>query len=473
LVRLILIKGVFYLIFSSLLFLFLYFAAVILIYYCLPRKFRNVFLFVANLIFYGYGEPVYILLMVFSITMNYVFGLLIGKYRNKAKLFLVLSVVLNLGLLGFFKYTSFIVESLGFISIFKMISVPEIVLPIGISFYTFQTMSYVIDVYRENCPVQKDYILFGTYVALFPQLIAGPIVRYIDVAEQLGGRTENLEQFTRGVKLFLVGVAKKVLIANQAGKLWSLLKYDTESGILGSWVGILAFTLQIYFDFSGYSDMARGLGNMFGFEFMKNFDYPYISKSITEFWRRWHISLGTWFKEYVYIPLGGNRCKWHRHLFNIFVVWFLTGLWHGASWNFVIWGVYFGVLLVIEKYFLLKLFKKLPQFISHIYTMFFVIIGWAIFDFTNFAEMISFIGRLFTLQNGFVSENGLYLAVSYLPILIVGALACLPIWKKLYYKVSEKKFTWILEGAVCAVVLILCVASLVKQSYNPFLYFRF
>lgn len=469
-------------VFSSLEFLFFYLPAVLLIYFLIPARYlaaRNLVLLLVSLLFYGWSEPIYICIMLLSIIVDYTCGRIVSKNRQsspkKAKAALIASVVINLSILCFFKYTDFIILNLSRIPIFSNLKPLGISLPVGISFYTFQTMSYTLDVYLGAAQMQRNLATFGSYVTMFPQLIAGPIVRYRDVDDELRVRVHTLAGAAHGAQRFICGLAKKVLLANTAGVFYTSFVegvYDTPS-ILGAWFGIIFFAFQIYFDFSGYSDMARGLGNMFGFEFMKNFDYPYISKSITEFWRRWHISLGTWFKEYVYIPLGGNRCKWYRHLFNIFVVWFLTGLWHGASWNFVIWGVYFGVLLVIEKYFLLKLFKKLPQFISHIYTMFFVIIGWAIFDFTNFAEMISFIGRLFTLQNGFVSENGLYLAVSYLPILVVGTLACLPIWKKLYYKVSEKKFTWILEGAVCAVVLILCVASLVKQSYNPFLYFRF
>lgn len=470
-------REVFSLIFSTLLFIFLFLAVVLLIYYCIPRKYRNIYLFVVSLLFYGYGEPVFVLLMIFSITVNYIYGILIFKYSERAKLkkiLLISAIAVNLLMLGYFKYTGFIAGTLKAIPIFSDISIPAIALPIGISFYTFKTISYVIDVYRGKCDAQNNYIAFGTYVSLFPQLIAGPIMRYTDIEDQLENRQENFDDFNKGVKIFLVGLAKKVLIANQADNCFTKLKsLSGENGILGSWIGIIAFTLQIYFDFSGYSDMAVGVGYMFGFKFIKNFDYPYISKSITEFWRRWHISLGTWFRDYVYIPLGGNRCKPARHIFNIMVVWFLTGLWHGATWNFAVWGLYFGVLLIIEKYFLLRVLEKLPAFVSHLYSLFFIVLGWAIFDFTNAGEMLSFIGKLFTFKNGIISSDAAYVIVTYLPVLIVGAAASLPVWKNLYNKYCDKKFIWVFDLVSSALVMFLCVASLVKQSYSPFLYFKF
>jgi alginate O-acetyltransferase complex protein AlgI len=463
-------------VFSSLIFIFVYLSIVLPVYYICPKKFRNAFLFAASLVFYGYGEPVFILLMLVSVTMNYIFGILMGKYgedRKKAKVLLVLNVVLNLGLLGFFKYAAFFVDTLKIIPLFSGLEAPEIPLPIGISFYTFQTMSYTIDVYKGNCKVQKNFVALGTYVALFPQLIAGPIVMYADVENQLMHRTENWDKFTRGVKLFMVGLAKKVLIANQMGNLWAELKPDTESGLIGAWIGIIAFTLQIYFDFSGYSDMARGLGNMLGFDFLKNFDFPYISKSITEFWRRWHMSLGTWFREYVYIPLGGNRCKPLRHVFNIMAVWFLTGMWHGASWNFILWGVYFGLILLVEKYFLLKRLEKLPAVISHVYALFLIILGWAIFDFTDITLMGQYIASMFSLENGLLSAEATPLVLGYLPLIAVGWFMSLPVARKVILKVFSVKGGWVLEAMACVVVLLLCVASLVSSSYNPFLYFRF
>ncbi len=463
-------------VFSSLLFLFVYFAVVLAVYYAMPRKLKNLWLFVVSIAFYGFGEPVYVFLMLFSITVNYITGLMLGKFNRQAKakkLLLVLNVVVNLGMLGFFKYTGFAVDIFKNISMFSDIVAPEIVLPIGISFYTFQTMSYIIDVYRGNCEVQKNYIIFGTYVTLFPQLIAGPIVRYVDVEQQLQSRKESLDLFTNGVKLFTLGLAKKVLIANQMGLLWAEIKGDEASGVLGSWVGILSFTLQIYFDFSGYSDMARGLGNFFGFEFMQNFNYPYVSKSITEFWRRWHISLSSWFAEYVYIPLGGNRKGKPRQMLNLMIVWVLTGLWHGASWNFVLWGLYFGVLLIIEKFVLAKLLKKLPAFINHFYALFFIVFGWVIFDFTDMSQMGSFIARLFTGTYGILGENARYAVLSYLPLLLIGFAACLPVWKKLYIKTQDKKWSIALQCVAVTAVLVLSTAALVSSSYNPFLYFRF
>lgn len=463
-------------VFSSLLFLFVYFAVVLAVYYVIPRKARNLWLFIVSILFYGFGEPKYVFLMLFAITVNYITGLLFGKWADKQKIkriILVLNVIFNLGMLGFFKYTGFAVDMLKNIPVFENLSVPEIALPIGISFYTFQTMSYIIDVYWGNCQVQKNYITFGTYVVLFPQLIAGPIVRYIDVEYQLQYRKETLDMFTKGVKLFVLGLAKKVLIANQMGLLWTQIKGDTESGVLASWVGITAFTLQIYFDFSGYSDMARGLGNFFGFEFVQNFEYPYISQSITEFWRRWHISLSSWFREYVYIPLGGNRKGKGRQVLNLLIVWMLTGLWHGASWNFVLWGVYFGILLIVEKFLLKKVLDKLPSVCRHIYALFFIIMGWVIFDFTEMSEMGQFLVRLFSGTYGFVSDDALSLVVSYLPLIIIGIFACLPVWKKLYFKTQDKKWSIALQCVTVAAVLVLATASLVSSSYNPFLYFRF
>ena len=463
-------------VFSSLLFIFLFFAVVLTVYYCLPKKFRNGFLFVANLVFYGYGEPIFILLMLFSVTINYISGLLLGKFAENSKakrIVLLVNIIANLALLGYFKYAGFAATMLQKIPVFAGIPIPNIALPIGISFYTFQTMSYVIDVYRGDCAVQKSFIAFGTYVALFPQLIAGPIVRYKDVAEQLVSRTESLAEFEKGVKIFLVGLAKKVLIANRMGQLWDTLRADDEAGMVAAWVGILAYSLQIYFDFSGYSDMAIGLGHMFGFEFLKNFDYPYISKSITEFWRRWHISLGTWFREYVYIPLGGNRKGKVRQIVNIFIVWALTGLWHGASWNFVFWGVYFGILLMLEKLFLLKWLKKLPAVFTHIYTLFLVVISWIFFYFETTDGIFSFIGRLFSLSDGLLSQDAAATVLASLPLLLIAFVACTPLAKKVHDKLADKPFMPAVDALAGAASLLLSVAALVYDSYNPFLYFRF
>lgn len=463
-------------VFSSLVFLFAYLPITLLIYYLVPRQGRNIFLFIINLVFYGWGEPKLVLLMVFNIFFNYMGGWLVDKYRQdakKKKLFLILTCILDIGILAVFKYTGMITETLNLLP-FLNIPTLEISLPIGISFYTFQTMSYVIDVYRDDAPVSKNFINFGTYVALFPQLIAGPIVRYKDVAYQLTHRRETLDQFTTGVKLFMVGLGKKVLIANQMGNLTtSVFATTDENGVLGTWIGIIAYTFQIYFDFSGYSDMACGLGNMLGFEFLKNFNYPYVSKSITEFWRRWHISLSTWFKEYVYIPLGGNRKGTKRQIINLLIVWGLTGLWHGASWNFLLWGLYFGLLLILEKFVLKKLLDKLPSVIQHIYSLFFVIIGWGIFYFTDIKQLGSFFADLFNFGNGIIGSQALTLLLSYLPILIVAAIASTPLGSKIYNRFKEKKFIWIPEFLFCVIILAISTASLVNQSYNPFLYFRF
>lgn len=463
-------------VFSSLVFLFAYLPITLLIYYLVPRQGRNIFLFIINLVFYGWGEPTLVLLMVFNIFFNYMGGWLVDKYRQdakKKKLFLILTCILDIGILAVFKYTGMITETLNLLP-FLNIPTLEISLPIGISFYTFQTMSYVVDVYRDDAPVSKSFINFGTYVALFPQLIAGPIVRYKDVAYQLTHRRETLEQFTTGVKLFMVGLGKKVLIANQMGNLTtSVFATTDENGVLGTWLGIIAYTFQIYFDFSGYSDMACGLGNMLGFEFLKNFNYPYISKSITEFWRRWHISLSTWFKEYVYIPLGGNRKGTKRQIINLLIVWGLTGLWHGASWNFLLWGLYFGLLLILEKFILKKLLDKLPSAIQHIYTLFIVAIGWGIFYFTDINQLGSFFADLFNFGNGIIGSQALTLLLSYLPILIAAAIASTPLAAKLYLRFKEANFIWIAEVLFCMFILAVSTASLVNQSYNPFLYFRF
>ncbi len=463
-------------VFSSLVFMFVYLPITLLAYYLVPRQGRNIFLFIVNLIFYGWGEPKLVLLMVFNIFFNYIGGWLVDKYRadaKKKKLFLILTCVLDIGILAVFKYTGMITETLNML---PFLNIPElqISLPIGISFYTFQTMSYVIDVYRDDAPVSKNFINFGTYVALFPQLIAGPIVRYRDVAEQLVNRRETLEMFTRGVKLFMVGLAKKVIIANTMGTLTTNIFATTdENGVVGTWVGMIAYTFQIYFDFSGYSDMACGLGNMMGFEFLKNFNYPYIAKSITDFWRRWHISLSTWFKEYVYIPLGGNRKGVKRQILNLLIVWGLTGLWHGAAYNFVLWGLYYGLLLILEKFVLKKFLDRLPSFVQHIYTLFIIIIGWGLFYFTDVGQLGEFMVDLFNFGNGICGDQAFNLIMSNLPMLIIAAVASTPLATMLYTRFEHTRFMWIPETLYCMGVLAVSTASLVNQSYNPFLYFRF
>lgn len=459
-------------VFSSNVFLFAYLPIVLLLYYISPRKLRNPVLLITSLLFYGWGEPIYLLLMMSTILLDYACGLLIGKFHDREKekkIVLIVGVVLNLLSLGFFKYAGFFARQLNAIAFLPDIPVPEVNLPIGISFYVFQSMSYIIDVYRRDAPMQKDPVAFGTYVTLFPQLIAGPIVRYADVAQQLQTRQENVPDFASGVLLFMAGLGKKVLLANpMAGLCESLM---TGSGTLSAWVGIAAYTLQLYFDFSGYSDMARGLGRMMGFEFLPNFDYPYISRSVTEFWRRWHISLSTWFKEYVYIPLGGNRKGTLRQILNLAIVWALTGFWHGASWNFLLWGVYYAVLLIFEKTVGLKLLNKLPKFVAHIYTVFAFTIGWALFYFTDLSQLGSFMSRLFTLSATDGSQMNLILA--FLPLMAVAIFASTPAMKQLHEKHAKKPLMRYGCIAAATVAMLLCVAALASQSYNPFIYFRF
>ncbi len=462
-------------VFSSLTFWFFYLPVVLLTYYVAPLKARNWVLFIVSLAFYGWGEPVYILLMLTTILINYISGLLIEKDKDKLsrkRLWLILSVVLNLGILVFYKYSGMIVETINLIpNVNIAFKAPD--LPIGISFYTFQAMSYTIDVYRKDTEVQKNPMLLGTYVTLFPQLIAGPIVRYRDVAYDLTHRKETVEKFASGVLLFLVGLSKKVLFANQFAAMWLHLGEGKGEGLLTNWAGLLALTLQIYFDFSGYSDMARGLGRMIGFEFMENFNYPYISKSITDFWRRWHISLSTWFRDYLYIPLGGNRKGMARQVLNLFIVWAMTGIWHGAAYNFLLWGLYFFLLLVIEKFFLLKVLKKIPAFISHIYALFFIMIGWALFNFTDMKLLFDFLGGLFSAKGGLYTDESLLVILSYLPIAILGCIFSTPILKTVHRKLKDKKFY---PAVLCVFALgsmLLCTASLVSNSYNPFIYFRF
>ena len=465
-------------VFSSLLFMFQYLPIVLLIYYLAPVKWRNLWLFIVNLVFYGWGEPVYIVLMLFSIALNYGVGLLVEKYREnqreKAKRVLTVNIIVNLLLLGFFKYYDLFAETL---SLIPGLTLPTLglTLPIGISFYTFQTMSYPIDLYRGDCTVQRNFISFGTFVALFPQLIAGPIVRYKDVADQLGFRAGSMEQFSSGVRRFIVGLGKKVLIANNIGMLWDVYSGTgvSELSVLGAWLGIIAFSLQIYFDFSGYSDMAIGLGRMLGFEFLENFDYPYISKSVTEFWRRWHMSLGTWFRDYVYIPLGGNRCGLMRQFFNIFVVWALTGFWHGANWTFLFWGVYYAIFLMIEKAFLLKRLKQAPAFLGHIYALLVAVCGWVVFDLSTLTHALGYYKAMFGLSGaGLTHAADLFYLKNYALMLIIGIVAATPLGKKLYEKLPAKAMA-VITPALILFVLVFSTAYLVDATYNPFLYFRF
>lgn len=470
-------------VFSSLLFLFRYLPFVLVLYFICPKKLRNLLLFVVSLIFYAWGEPVYVVLMIFSTLVDYTHGLLVAHYKaagntRAAKLVVASSMIINLALLGFFKYYDFLAGTVNSL-IGTTLPLTGVALPIGISFYTFQTMSYTIDVYRGDAEPQKNIISFGAYVALFPQLIAGPIVAYKTVADQLNCRHEDTDKFAYGIKRFTAGLGKKVLLANSAGVIWDTIKVMDTSSLpaLTAWIGILAYTFQIYFDFSGYSDMAIGLGSMLGFRFLENFDYPYMSKSITEFWRRWHISLGSWFRDYVYIPLGGNRKGLAKQIRNICVVWLLTGLWHGANWTFVLWGAYFGVLLIIEKMFLLKALKKAPAIVGHIYTMFFVIISWVIFALDDMKSVIGYIGAMFGAGGALYDKTSLYLLSTNIILLVILALASTDIPAKLgnslVDRLGEKPLSAVVQNVVFAAVILISTAYLVDATYNPFLYFRF
>jgi len=467
-------------VFSSLIFLFLFLPAAVLVYYVSPRKLRNAVLLVASLIFYAWGEPVYILIMVFSTVFDYFNGLLIDKYRHRkwiARSVFFGSMAGSLGILGFFKYAGFVTENIN--QLFHLhLQTADLPLPVGISFYTFQTMSYVVDVYLGKVPVQRNFVAFGAYVTMFPQLVAGPIVKYGDIAGQLDSRSVTLDRFGEGAELFIRGLAKKVLLANNIGLLWTSVKAEpvAELSVLSAWLGIIAFTLQIYFDFSGYSDMARGLGKMFGFDFKENFRYPYISKSVTEFWRRWHISLGAWFREYVYIPLGGNRKGMAKQLRNVLSVWFLTGLWHGASWNFIVWGLYFGFFVMIEKLLLLRWLGRCPAWAGHVYTLLVVIVGWVLFEMEHLAAAMRFIGVMFGFGgHGFADRQALYALSTNAALLVVLAFCATPFPGKMLAYVKTK---WKTAGAIASpliyfLFMALSTAYLVNETYNPFLYFRF
>lgn len=386
----------------------------------------------------------------------------------------ILAIVFDLALLGIFKYAAFLMDTLRPFFFWTELPHVEISLPLGISFYTFQVLSYIIDVYRNDIAPQKSLTKFTTYMTLFPQLIAGPIVRYRDLADQLGTRNQSIARFAAGIRLLHIGLGKKVLLANQMGALWEALKIaPQQNGIVGAWLGAAAFTLQIYFDFSGYSDMARGLGKLFAFELPINFDYPYISRSITEFWRRWHISLGTWFRDYVYFPLGGSRHGIQKTVRNLFIVWALTGLWHGASWNFVLWGLYYFALLSVEKLWFGNYLKKSPAWFAHSYTMLCVMFGWILFAFDDFVALGQYIHCLFLPHYGILGNHAQVLFLAYLPTLIAAILACLPLGKKLFERICTRKLSGVVAWIFCSVILLLSTAALVAQTYNPFLYFRF
>ena len=463
-------------VFSSITFIYYFLPLVLLIYFIVPTKYKNLILLISSLLFYFYGEPIYIWVLLLSCFINYISALLITKYRNKSKLILILTVIIDLGLLMYFKYTNFFINNIN--TIFGInISRINVIMPIGISFFTFQTLSYVIDVYTKKVKANKNFITFSSYVSLFPQLIAGPIVRYSDIEKELKSREHSYDMFAHGIRRFTVGLGKKVLIANIMGEMVDILTNINNPSVLSYILIAIGFTLQIYFDFSGYSDMAIGLGKMFGFNFLENFNYPFIANSITNFWRRWHISLSSFLKDYVYIPLGGNRLGALKQIRNIFIVWFLTGFWHGAAWNFIIWGIYFGIILIIEKNFLLDFLKKHKIF-SHIYTLILVIISFVIFNANSFTEVLEFMKNMFGINKlPFMNTEVLYYLKSYIIMIVIATIASTPLLKNICEKLKQKeklkKTMDILEIVFVFTILIMVTSFLIDSSFNPFLYFRF
>jgi len=468
-------------VFSSLIFLFAYLPAVLLLYYITPRKGKNLILFVVSLFFYAWGEPIYVLLMLLSITLAYLFGLLIGEYRKenprRAKLFTVLSVCISLSFLLFFKYYNFFALNLSRVPMVNIPTIAGLALPIGISFYTFQIISYTVDVFRKDCAVQKNYINFGAYVTLFPQLIAGPIVRYTEIDEQLTHRRESAREFATGVFRFVVGLSKKVLIGDAlaAGFVYFQDSLSVSPSVAGAWLTVILYSLHLYYDFSGYSDMAIGLGHMLGFSFPENFNYPYVAKSITEFWRRWHISLSSWFREYVYIPLGGNRVGTFKRYRNLAIVWLLTGFWHGADWNFVLWGVYFAVIIITERAFLLHLLEKLPRAVGHLYSLFLIGVGFLIFSHHDLRVAFSTFLALFGVgTDGFISSTGLYTLIRQAPLILISAIGATPLPKQLWERAQAKHpRLQAVAVALCILLFGVCVAYLVDSTFSPFEYTQF
>lgn len=474
-------------VFSSLTFLYLFLPFVLVFYYIMPKQLRNLFILITGLFFYAWGEPIYVFIMIASTLIDYFAGLVIYKFggnKTTRKLALIVSVVMNLSLLGFFKYSNFIVENIN--NIFHTsFGAPTTLLPIGISFFTFQSMSYTIDLYRGNIEVQKNPITFAAFVTLFPQIVAGPIVRYEDVAAELKERHLDLDTIWHGILRFCAGIGKKVLIANNIGTLWDSVKVmDINTvPVATAWLGIAAYTLQIYFDFSGYSDMAIGLGEMLGFHFPENFNYPYMSKSISEFWRRWHMTLSEWFKSYVYFPLGGSRKGFGRTIFNTAVVWLLTGIWHGASWNFITWGVMYGILIIIEKLVLTLLkmknkeyiLDKIPGFIKHIYAMLFVMLGWVLFDTKDLPTAFSYMKRMFSFGSTFADEHTVYFLMNFGLLFVIAIIGCTSLVKNLAQKFIAKvpSCSHVLSVVYMIVIMLIATSYLVDASYNPFLYFNF
>ena len=473
-------------IFSSVIFLFVFLVITLGVYYLIPRSWRNGFLAFVSLFFYAWGEPSYVVVMLISIVLNWIAGILVDKSRaqNIKKLILGIFCVLDIGILVFFKYAAFIFENITQL-IFKISPdfqgfpfegfLSGIALPIGISFYTFQMMSYVIDVYRKETPVQKNIVSFACYVSLFPQLIAGPIVQYKTIAEQLQNRRETVEKFAEGVIRFLVGLAKKLILADTAGALWNTVAVTDFSTLPAATaiIGAVAFSFQIYFDFSGYSDMALGLGKMLDFEFLENFNYPYISKSVTEFWRRWHISLSSWFRDYVYIPLGGNRRGFAKQIRNIVIVWLLTGIWHGASWNFLLWGAWFGLLLIFEKLVFLKVLDKLPSFFGHLWALLCALFGWVIFANERLPSLWAYVKAMFGAGGSFADGETLWLLSNNAVLFAVCAVASTPLFKNLWKKIENCKAAPLLRVGFTACLFTLCIAYVVSSTFNFFIYFRF
>ncbi len=463
--------------FSSIPFLYYFLPCVLILYLIAPKKLKNAVLLISSLFFYAWGEPKYVLLMAASILVGYVAGLLIDAARTKKskKCWLIVSLVICLGFLAYFKYADFFIESFNALT---GIGIPalRIALPIGISFYTFQIISYIIDVYRGDTPVQRNIISFAAYVSMFPQLIAGPIVRYSNIVKEIDDRKITLHAVSEGARRFILGLGKKIIIANVLGELCDVFLASSETSVAFCWLYALAFTLHIYFDFSAYSDMAIGLGRILGFSFPENFNYPFISRSITEFWRRWHMSLGSWFRDYVYIPLGGNRCSKARQMFNIFVVWMLTGLWHGAAWNFVVWGVFFGILLLIEKLWLLKKLEHLRG-IRHVYVMIMVMLSFVMFNASGVTDGFRVIGGMFGGADRFINEEFFYYLRSYAVTLIIAVIGATPLVKKAVLALRQRKWAEniisVIEPIALAAILLVSTAYLVDGSFNPFLYFRF
>ena len=466
-------------VFSSISFLYYFLPIVLILYFITPNKHKNLILFLISLVFYFYGEPKYLSLMILTIFSSYINGRLIEKYQDTKfkKVFLITDIVISLGLLGIFKYTDFFITNINTI-LNSNIGLLRLALPIGISFYTFQTLSYSIDVYRGNVKAQKNFITLGTYVVLFPQLVAGPIVRYSDIEQELTKRKSDFKNISNGFNRLIIGLGKKVILANNFGLLCQMFYNSTEASVLFYWIYGISYMLQLYFDFSGYSDMAIGLGKIFGFNFPENFNYPYIAKSITDFWRRWHMTLSSFFRDYVYIPLGGNRVTKGKFLRNIIIVWFLTGMWHGAEWNFIIWGLYFGLILIIEKLFLGNLLEKSPKFIRHIYTLFIVFISFIIFNASSMENVLIDIKSLFGFNNlPLINSEAIYYLKSYFFVIIIGLLAATPILKNLVNRLKEKKsygsIINLLEPIYLLILLVIVTAYLIDSSFNPFIYFRF